>query len=70
MRQGHAQSRLIHTSIDGLKPLDVKDDDPELRRPSQEEIAQTKERTQAALDKLLNGMRFFMAIVIGNSHDL
>lgn len=56
-RQGHTDTRIIHTSFKDLIPLRQRADagDISLERPSQEEIEATKQRTQEALAKLVSG---------------
>jgi len=56
-RRGHSENRIIHSSFQDLIPLRQRADAGEisLERPSEEEIAATKERTQAALTTLING---------------
>jgi SNW domain-containing protein 1 len=56
-RQGHTESRIIHTSFRDLIPLRQRADagDISLERPSQEEVAATTERTKNALAALVSG---------------
>jgi len=56
-RRGHAENRIVHTSFKDLIPLRQQADVGELSldRPSEEEVAETKERTQQALAKLVSG---------------
>lgn len=56
-RRGHNEKRIIHTSFKDLIPLRQRADVGEisLERPSEEEVAETKERTQEALAKLVSG---------------
>lgn len=55
-RQGHAESRIIHTSFKDLIPLRQRADAGEidLSRPSQEQVAATAEKTKNALAALTN----------------
>ncbi len=56
-RRGHSDSRIIHSSFKDLIPLRQRADvgDISLDRPSQEEVEESKQRTQAALEKLVAG---------------
>ncbi|GAB7342932.1 hypothetical protein MBLNU457_g1040t1 [Dothideomycetes sp. NU457] len=56
-RRGHAENRIVHTSFKDLIPLRQQANAGELSldRPSEEEVAATKERTQQALAKLVSG---------------
>ena len=56
-RQGHNDQRIVHASFKDLIPLRQRADagDINLDRPSEEEIAATKERTQQALATLVSG---------------
>jgi len=56
-RRGHGDKRVIHSSFQDLIPLRQRADAGELSlsRPSEEEIAATRERTQTALTTLING---------------
>jgi SNW domain-containing protein 1 len=56
-RQGHGEDRIIHASFKDLIPLRQRADAGEidLSKPSEEEIAATKERTQKALETLISG---------------
>lgn len=56
-RRGHSDKRVIHSEFKDLIPLRQRADAGELslERPSEEEIAATKERTQQALTALING---------------
>lgn len=56
-RRGHAENRIIHTEFKDLIPLRHQADsgDISLARPSQEEAEETRQRTQNALEKLVNG---------------
>lgn len=56
-RRGHSDKRIIHSEFKDLIPLRQRADAGELslERPSEEEIAATRERTQAALTTLING---------------
>ena len=56
-RRGHADNRIVHKSFKDLIPLRQQADagDLSLERPSAEEVAATKERTQQALATLVSG---------------
>ena len=56
-RQGHNDKRIIHTSFKDLIPLRQQATAGELSldRPSEEQVAATKEKTQLALEKLVSG---------------
>ncbi|KAK2748504.1 mRNA splicing protein [Myotisia sp. PD_48] len=56
-KQGHAANRIVHASFKDLIPLRQRADMGELSldRPSQEEVEAAKEKTKAALEKLVNG---------------
>ncbi|RVX72799.1 Pre-mRNA-processing protein 45 [Exophiala mesophila] len=56
-RQGHSDSRIIHSSFKDLIPLRQQANAGELSldRPSQEEVAASAEKTRLALEKLVSG---------------
>lgn len=56
-RQGHSESRIIHSSFKDLIPLRQRADagDINLDRPTQEEAQATADRTKLALEKLVSG---------------
>ncbi|KAK0651815.1 putative puff-specific nuclear protein Bx42 [Cercophora newfieldiana] len=56
-RQGHSTDRVIHTSFKDLIPLRQRAEagDLDLSRPSQEQVAETAERTRKALEALVSG---------------
>ena len=56
-RQGHSDSRIIHSNFRDLIPLRQRADagDINLDRPTQEEAQETAERTKQALEKLVSG---------------
>ncbi|KAK4453189.1 SKIP/SNW domain-containing protein [Podospora aff. communis PSN243] len=56
-RQGHSADRVIHTSFKDLIPLRQRAEagDLDLSRPSQEQVAETAERTRKALEALVSG---------------
>jgi SNW domain-containing protein 1 len=56
-RQGHSDSRIIHTNFKDLIPLrqQANAGDLNLDRPSAEDAAATAERTKLALEKLVSG---------------
>lgn len=56
-RQGHSESRIIHSSFKDLIPLRQRADAGELSldRPSQEEVEASTEKTRLALEKLVSG---------------
>lgn len=55
-RQGHSKSRIIQASFNDLVPLRqrVKNGELSLDRPSEDEVKSTTEKTQAALQKILD----------------
>ena len=55
-RQGHNDSRIVHTSFKDLIPLRARADagEIELSRPSEEEVEATKKRTEEALQALVS----------------
>jgi SNW domain-containing protein 1 len=56
-RRGHSEKRIIHASFKDLIPLRQRADagDISLARPSEEDIQASKERTQKALQSLVDG---------------
>ncbi|KAI1477954.1 SKIP/SNW domain-containing protein [Daldinia eschscholtzii] len=56
-RQGHGEGRIVHSSFKDLIPLRQRADAGEinLERPSEQEVADTKERTAKALAALVSG---------------
>ena len=56
-RQGHGEDRIIHSNFKDLIPLRQRADAGELslERPSQEEVAESTEKTRRALEKLVTG---------------
>lgn len=56
-RQGHGEGRIVHSSFKDLIPLRQRADAGEinLERPSEQEVAETKERTAKALAALVSG---------------
>lgn len=56
-KQGHKDSRIVHTSFKDLIPLRARADagEIELSRPSEEEVEKTKRRTEEALQALVAG---------------
>ncbi|KAL9093664.1 MAG: hypothetical protein Q9159_000193 [Coniocarpon cinnabarinum] len=56
-RRGHSESRVIHSQFKDLIPLRQQANSGEisLARPSQDEAEETRQRTQNALEKLVNG---------------
>ncbi|EXJ93511.1 pre-mRNA-processing protein 45 [Capronia coronata CBS 617.96] len=56
-RQGHSESRIVHSSFKDLIPLRQRADagDLNLDRPSEEEVQATAEKTRLALEKLVSG---------------
>ncbi|KAH6654981.1 SKIP/SNW domain-containing protein [Truncatella angustata] len=56
-KQGHRENRIVHSSFKDLIPLRQRADAGEinLAKPTEEEIAETKNRTQQALEKLISG---------------
>ncbi|XP_042223579.1 puff-specific protein Bx42-like [Homarus americanus] len=52
-RQGHAKDKIVYSKLTDLLPSSItSEDDPELQRPSIEEIEDTTEKTRQALEKL------------------
>lgn len=56
-RRGHGEGRVVHASFKDLIPLRQRADVGEisLERPSEEEVEESKERTQKALQSLVDG---------------
>ena len=56
-RRGHGENRIIHTEFKDLIPLrqQASCGDISLARPSQEEAEETRQKTQEALERLVNG---------------
>ncbi|KAM3417415.1 Pre-mRNA-processing protein 45 [Cercospora zeina] len=56
-RRGHGENRIVHASFKDLIPLRQRADAGEinLEKPSEEEVEATKQRTQLALQGLVNG---------------
>ena len=56
-RQGHSDNRIIHSNFKDLIPLRQRADagDISLERPSEEEVAESTEKTKMALEKLISG---------------
>merc|ERR1711939_505740 len=56
-RQGHGDDRIIHSSFKDLIPLrqQANAGDISLDRPTEDEVADSTERTKAALEKLVSG---------------
>ncbi|BFZ60029.1 mRNA splicing protein [Saitoella coloradoensis] len=56
-KQGHGDTRIVHSSFKDLIPLRQRADvgDVSLSRPSEEEVQATAEKTRAALQKLVSG---------------
>lgn len=56
-RQGHGTDRVVHTSFKDLIPLRQRAEagDLDLSRPSEEQVAETAERTKKALEALVGG---------------
>ncbi|KAF7191738.1 Pre-mRNA-processing protein 45 [Pseudocercospora fuligena] len=56
-RRGHGENRIVHASFKDLIPLRQRADvgDISLERPSEEEVQASKERTQKALQGLVDG---------------
>lgn len=47
--------QVIHSRPEDLLPKPIEDEDPELQRPDEEQIAETTEKTRLALEKLVSG---------------
>ncbi|KAF2145725.1 uncharacterized protein K452DRAFT_221220 [Aplosporella prunicola CBS 121167] len=56
-RRGHSENRIVHASFKDLIPLRQRADIGEvsLERPSEEQVAETKKKTEEALAKLVSG---------------
>ncbi|XP_045584224.1 puff-specific protein Bx42 isoform X2 [Procambarus clarkii] len=55
-RQGHAKDKIVYSKLTDLLPSAItSEDDPDLQRPSIEEIEDTTEKTRQALEKLTQG---------------
>ncbi|KAF4307927.1 hypothetical protein GTA08_BOTSDO03588 [Botryosphaeria dothidea] len=56
-RRGHSENRIVHASFKDLIPLRQRADIGEisLDRPSEEQVAETKKKTEEALAKLVSG---------------
>ncbi|XP_071525067.1 puff-specific protein Bx42 isoform X2 [Panulirus ornatus] len=55
-RQGHSKDKIVYSKLMDLLPTAItSEDDPELQRPSMEEIEDTTEKTRQALEKLTQG---------------
>jgi SNW domain-containing protein 1 len=58
-KQGHRPDRIIQSQFKDLVPLaqrkDLNDEQRSMERPSEEEVAETTEKTRLALEKLVNG---------------
>ncbi|XP_047494373.1 puff-specific protein Bx42-like isoform X2 [Penaeus chinensis] len=55
-RQGHAKDKIVYSKLTDLLPSAItSEDDPELQRPSMEEIEENTEKTRQALEKLTQG---------------
>ncbi|XP_068234705.1 puff-specific protein Bx42 [Palaemon carinicauda] len=55
-RQGHGKDKIVYSKLTDLLPSAItSEDDPELQRPTLEEIEDTTEKTRQALEKLTQG---------------
>jgi len=56
-RQGHSESRIIHSQFKDLVPLNQKSDVEKaiLERPSEDQVKETTEKTREALEKIVQG---------------
>ncbi|XP_053637348.1 puff-specific protein Bx42 isoform X1 [Cherax quadricarinatus] len=55
-RQGHSKDKIVYSKLTDLLPSAItSEDDPELQRPTIEEIEDTTEKTRQALEKLTQG---------------
>ncbi|CAG8688636.1 2153_t:CDS:2, partial [Racocetra fulgida] len=56
-RQGHAESRIVHSQFKDLVPVNQRSDIEQitLDRPSEEEVKETTEKTREALEKIVQG---------------
>eukprot|EP00123_Amoebidium_parasiticum_P017455 comp23858_c0_seq1/m.41742 comp23858_c0_seq1/g.41742 ORF comp23858_c0_seq1/g.41742 comp23858_c0_seq1/m.41742 type:complete len:553 (-) comp23858_c0_seq1:252-1910(-) len=53
-RQGKGKDVVVHSRFTDLLPKDVLEDDPTLKRPDEDEIAETTEATKAALERIVS----------------
>ena len=51
----HICFQVVHSRPQDLLPKPIEDDDPELQKPDEDTIADTTEKTRAALEKLVSG---------------
>ncbi|XP_074631241.1 SNW domain-containing protein 1-like [Acropora palmata] len=55
VRQGHKKDKVVHSRFQDLVPVHLKEEgDPELERPSEEDIEETTRKTREALEKEVN----------------
>ncbi|CAG8535861.1 6178_t:CDS:10 [Cetraspora pellucida] len=56
-RQGHTESRIVHSQFKDLVPVNQRSDIEQitLDRPSEEEVKETTEKTREALEKIVQG---------------
>ncbi|KAG5444919.1 SNW domain-containing protein 1 [Clonorchis sinensis] len=53
VRQGHSKDRVIYSKFTDLLPKTIEDNDEDLRKPSQDVIEETTEKTRKALESLV-----------------
>nr|NVI70213.1 Bx42 [Cucujiformia] len=54
-RQGHSKDKIVYSKLSDLLPVEVfSENDPNLAKPSQEDVDETTERTRLALMKITN----------------
>ncbi|CAH1263739.1 SNW1 [Branchiostoma lanceolatum] len=53
-RQGHGKDKVVHSRLTDMIPKHITDEeDPELQRPTEEDVEETTEKTRQALEKLV-----------------
>lgn len=55
VRQGQNKDKIVYSKFVDLVPKSVEVDDPDLRKPNEEEVREHTEKTKAALEKLVQG---------------
>ncbi|CAD5230882.1 unnamed protein product [Bursaphelenchus xylophilus] len=53
-RIGHGKDKIVHTKLQNTKQRVIDPEDPELQRPSQEEIEETIRKTKEQIEKITN----------------
>ncbi|CAD5226426.1 unnamed protein product [Bursaphelenchus okinawaensis] len=51
---GHGKDKIVHTRLQNTKQRAIDPEDPELQRPSQEEIEETMRKTKEQIEKITN----------------